>query len=474
MRNLIPGAAYRAAFLADKMPIFQRTVHVALARQQISQALAVIAQAQSGALLDAVLALPEDPALRESWQKLYEKLQTLKRSWSWYSGATANNFPDEADQTRGDEVRERVNVLERRINQIWRQMQSLRAPAAAAAATGAWAAHLPNDVLLLTYFPAGEEIWGFAMTTNGLTMARSLGHTEEILHQLYRWQGHLNQIQGVAPDYLHEHGAFFTHVAQQLLSNLYQHLLAPFAEQITSFPRLWIVPHGDLYGVPFPALFADETYLVQQHRVSLLPGLGFVHPSRSLPAETGPSLVGAYSDQGRLPHVAYEAAAVAALVPSPVLLLEGEMTTEALQQLLGQATLIHLATHANFRQDNPLFSYLQLADGRLTAHDLEGIRLQAILVVLSACETGRGGKVGGDMMGLTQAFLAAGARSLVASLWHVYDPATATLMERFYRLLARVSDPEQALAEAMRGILAADPIAHPYFWAPFIVMRGGS
>ncbi len=474
MRTLIPGAAYRAAFLADKMPIFQRAVRSALADQQIARALDVIAQAQSGALVDLLLVPPEDPGLREAWEKLHEELKTLKQAWSWYRDEPAADLSDGETSKRGDSAREQVRVLEKRINRTWRQMQSLRGPAAARRTEGAWAAHLPADVLLLTYFPAGEAIWGFAMTPDGRTTARSLGEKEAILQQLYRWQGHLSQVQGVAPDYLQKHGAFFTQVAQQLLHSLYRHLLLPFAEQIAGFSRLWIIPNGDLYGVPFAALFDGEAYLVQRRRVSLLPGLGFVRPAEPLPDSAGISLVGAYSDRGRLPHVAYEAAAVGVLVPRPVLLLEGEMTTEALRRLLVQATLVHLATHADFRQDNPLFSYLQLADGRLTAHDLEGIRLPASLVVLSACETGRGGELGGDMMGLTQAFLAAGARSLVASLWQVFDPATATLMERFYRLLADGSDPEQALADTMREILAADPTAHPYFWAPFVVMRGGS
>ena len=474
MRMMIPGAAYRAAFLADKMPIFQRAVRSALADHQIARALDIIAQAQSGALVDLLLVPPEDPVLRESWDKLHQELKALKQAWSWYRDEPTPDLSDGETSTRGEKAREQVRVLEKRINRIWRQMQSLRGPASARRPGGAWAAHLPADVLLLTYFAAGETIWGFAMTPDGHTIARPLGRTTEILQQLYRWQGHLSQVQGVAPAYLQRHGSFFTQVARQLLHNLYRDLLLPFAEQIAGFSRLWIIPNGDLYGVPFAALFDGASYLVQRHRVSLLPGLGFVRPARPSPDSTGISLIGAYSDRGRLARVAYEAAAVGALVPRPVLLLEGEMTAEALRRLLGRATLVHLATHADFRKDNPLFSYLQLADGRLTAHDLEGIRLQASLVVLSACETGRGGELGGDMVGLTQAFLDAGARSLVASLWQVFDPATATLMERFYRLLADVSDPEQALADTMREILATDPTAHPYFWAPFVVMRGGS
>ena len=99
--------------------------------------------------------------------------------------------------------------------------------------------------------------------------------------------------------------------------------------------------------------------------------------------------------------------------------------------------MLHLATHGDFRADNPLFSGLALADGSLTTLDCFNLRLRASLVTLSGCQTGRSVVSGGDeLLGLTRALLSAGAASLVLSLWAVEDISTARLMEAFYRNLA--------------------------------------
>jgi CHAT domain-containing protein len=126
---------------------------------------------------------------------------------------------------------------------------------------------------------------------------------------------------------------------------------------------------------------------------------------------------------------------------------------------------------------NPLFSWIDLApigdDGRFEVHEIYGLELDARLVVLSACETGLGGgaltsaPAGDDWVGLTRAFLTAGADNVLASLWRVEDLATARLMERFYAdLLSGASLPE-ALAASQRSLIRDQDTAHPFYWAGF-------
>ena len=145
---------------------------------------------------------------------------------------------------------------------------------------------------------------------------------------------------------------------------------------------------------------------------------------------------------------------------------------------------MHLATYGVLNKRNPLFSFVELApggghDGRLEVHEVFGLRLQAELVVLSACQTGLGtgalGDVptGDDWIGLTRAFLHAGAANVVASLWSVQDRATADLMERFYAGYATSADPTRALAVAQRALLAAPATVHPFYWAGFEVAGRG-
>ncbi len=157
------------------------------------------------------------------------------------------------------------------------------------------------------------------------------------------------------------------------------------------------------------------------------------------------------------------------------LLLEQDATQATLQEAMSQSHLIHLATHGHFRADNHLFSGLALEDGWLTTLDIANLRLQAALVTLSACQTGRHIVGGGDeLLGLMRAFLGAGASSLVATLWAVEDESTAQLMATFYGQLAAGLGKGAALRQAQLSLLAStgknDRYRHPYYWAPFFLV----
>src|SRR5256886_14408353 len=182
-----------------------------------------------------------------------------------------------------------------------------------------------------------------------------------------------------------------------------------------------------------------------------------------------------------LPASRREVAAIARLAGSDSRVLTGGAATEdAFRREAPTRRILHLATYGVLNKHNPLFSYVDLApggghDGRLEVHEVFGLRLQADLVVLSACQTGLGSgaladvPTGDDWVGLTRAFLHAGAARVVATLWPVEDQATAALMERFYEGLAAGADPARALALAQRALLAAPATAHPFTWAGFEV-----
>ena len=96
--------------------------------------------------------------------------------------------------------------------------------------------------------------------------------------------------------------------------------------------------------------------------------------------------------------------------------------------------MLHLACHAQFRSDNPLFSSLKLGDGWFTAQDAYGLRLHCGLVTLSACETAMNAVAPGDeFMGLPRGFFSAGSPTVMMSLWTIDDEATTELMVEFYR-----------------------------------------
>jgi CHAT domain-containing protein len=142
---------------------------------------------------------------------------------------------------------------------------------------------------------------------------------------------------------------------------------------------------------------------------------------------------------------------------------------DALRSAASGCGVLHLACHGLFRADNPMFSSLKLHDGWLTAADAMRLDLKGTLVTLSACESGRNEVFAGDeLIGLTRAFLGAGAATLAVSLWLVQDETTASLMARYYERLRDGAGPAEALRAAQLAIKDEHP--HPYYWAPFVLI----
>jgi CHAT domain-containing protein len=236
--------------------------------------------------------------------------------------------------------------------------------------------------------------------------------------------------------------------------------------------------------LPFAALFdRDGRFLVQRYEVAVTPSasvwlaLGERSPSR---AAAGVLAFAPRPDA--LPASRQEVAAIARLVGADV--LTGAAASEAaFRRDAPSRRVLHLATYGILNKQNPLFSFVELAaggnqDGRLEVHEVFGLHLAADLVVLSACQTGLASGAladvppGDDWVGLTRAFLHAGAAHVVATLWPVDDWATAALMERFYQGYASDAEPARALAEAQRALLAQPATSHPFYWAGFVVAEG--
>jgi CHAT domain-containing protein len=145
---------------------------------------------------------------------------------------------------------------------------------------------------------------------------------------------------------------------------------------------------------------------------------------------------------------------------------------------LSRARRIHLATHGIMSERQPQYSGLVLTldddpqeDGLLQVYEVFNLKLNAELVVLSACRTGLGKEVKGEgLVGLTRAFLYAGARSLVVSLSQVVDASTAELMATFYREMDRSGEKADALRQAKLKVIEGGRYAHPYYWSPFILV----
>jgi CHAT domain-containing protein len=150
---------------------------------------------------------------------------------------------------------------------------------------------------------------------------------------------------------------------------------------------------------------------------------------------------------------------------------------------LGEYRFVHFATHAVRDDDHPELSGILLSlvdrrgqaqDGFLRLHDVVRLKLNADVVVLSACETGLGTSVSNHgPTGLAQGIFAAGAARVVSSLWKVDDEATAELMRLFYRrLLAGSTSAAAALRDAQMAMMARPRWRDPYYWSSFVIQGG--
>lgn len=260
------------------------------------------------------------------------------------------------------------------------------------------------------------------------------------------------------------------------LMYLYHHLIEPVRPLLAGRRVAYIIPHGSLKRLPFPALLRpDGTALIDEIAVAYAPSLAILaHCQRQhRTALTTCFAAGVRADHAGPPRAEEEAAAVAALFgthPRPA-------TRAALLGEGSQCTLIHLSAHSTFggtQSGNVVTSFegLALEDGPLTPLNIAAMDCRASLVTLSACNTAQADLLLGwttEMAGLIGAFMRAGCPSVMASLWPVADAVAPRMASAFYSALQRngVSAAE-ALQEAQRAIKARvdEGYDHPYFWAP--------
>ena len=233
-----------------------------------------------------------------------------------------------------------------------------------------------------------------------------------------------------------------------LLRRCYELLIAPFADVIAAESSLIIVPDRDLFALPFAALLdVDGKHLIEKHTVRVVPSAGtlieleqrlFSRPTSD--AKLTALVVGDPDFHGwksKLPGAEAEAKEVWKRLQEQgetTYLSGGEATKANVLEALGACAYVHLATHG--AADGVYLSGRTEAEGKLTMAEVQELDLpRARLVVLSECDSFKGELKADGVIGITRAFVAAGAPTLVASLWEVSDIATRKLMTRFYDAL---------------------------------------
>lgn len=465
----LPGDELRGAFFADHLAPYQGLLALALqahGRQPTqAHALRVLQRMDSvraRALAERLRqgAAPGDDAVADD---LRARLQWLHRRLQRQAD------DGQPSATLADTLRQAENALLEHTRR-----QRLAQPVAAAGPRAGFnlpvlrAALQPGDALVVQA-RLGDELLACIVRKTGVQVLRHVASFDAVLSawRLARFQ--LDALRhGAAP--LQAHLPVLEQRARHRLQALHDLLWAPLADALTDAHRVLVVPAEGLAGLPFAALHDGLTSLSQRHLLAQAPSVQVALHGLQRPALPAQQVL-AVGESSRLPHAGTEAARVAGLFPQGRALTDAQATLAALQQQAPQADVLHLACHAQFRHDNPMFSALHLLDGPLTAEQAERLVLRPGVVVLSACETGLAGQAGGhEQMGLVRAFLVAGASRVLASLWPVDDAVTAVFMDHFYRALQRGLAPAQALGDAQTAVACQHP--HPAFWAGFVLFGG--
>ena len=261
-------------------------------------------------------------------------------------------------------------------------------------------------------------------------------------------------------------------------------IFAPIEKDIKT-KNVVIVPHGVLHKLPFAALNDGSRYLIDKYALSVLPSLSaleFVvkkrNPDKGRLLALGNPIADYAPGFYELPNSESEISTISQHFLKNEIFLKNEATESVVKDKCHAFDVIHLASHGEFNEKQPLFSGLLLArdkrnDGYLQVHEVFGLELkEANLITLSACETALAKVEGGDdLVGLSRAFIYAGTPSILGTLWKVDDPATARIMEIFYdNWRHKGASKAKALRNAQIALKSIPAWSHPYFWAPFIMI----
>jgi CHAT domain-containing protein/tetratricopeptide (TPR) repeat protein len=328
-------------------------------------------------------------------------------------------------------------------------------------------ADLPDTTTLVEYFTAGDELLAFIISKDDAKVVRRLCTTNTILKMQARLRFQLDNFV-LDRQYVNLHSGQLLESARFWLRELYEGLVAPFIREIRS-PHIVIVPHGPLHFLPFHAFYDGQKYLMDEYEFSYAPSasvMKYCFEEVEI-ASNSPLLVGVPDENA--PLIGEEIARLTRVFPHAAVLYDEQATRAAFIEKSKASSFLHIATHATFRHDNPMFSSFKLADGWFTALDLFSIVCETNLVTLSGCQSGVSEVTGGDdLLGFMRAFLYAGARSLLLSLWNVNDESTTALMAHFYREWQKGASKSSALRSAMRSVRDEHP--HPFYWAPFLLV----
>jgi tetratricopeptide (TPR) repeat protein len=481
LRSSLVRDELKISFMKNKTELYERLVELCLGgtirNTSTAEAFGYIELAKSRSLTESIS--QRSHSLQDSQSghsEFVHKIRDLREELNWYQqrieleqlrpGGNSGNRIEGLHQKAQGKEKELLKVLG---EQHETEIGSAVLPVQNQMPLGRIQSALQPEETLLEYFFAGDRILAAVLTRNSLAVVpvTTASRVSDAL-RLLRFQLSKFQMPSAVTDSMSDimYRATVAH-----LSELYKELVLPLRSQLTS-AHLVIVPHGILHYLPFHALHDGQEFLLDRYTFSYAPSATVYALCQLQVAKPGSGCLILGVPDPQAPLIQTEVEAVHRALPDSELFLGDPANHQLFAEVAPGKRLIHVATHGNFRPDNPMFSGFRLSDSYVYLYELYQMHLSSELLTLSGCSTGLNVIAAGDeLVGLIRGALHAGARSLLLSLWEVNDESTSVFMTSMYQRLREFRSKAEAVAEAAKEVRAEHP--HPYFWAPFVLVGKG-
>jgi CHAT domain-containing protein/Tfp pilus assembly protein PilF len=506
-RRVAGGEQEQQRFFENKVAPYHAMVHLSLAQHDTTQALIYAERAKGRVLLDVISsgrtditkAMTSDELKRD--RELSAEIASLNTQLARLKAQTKPPEAQLADiQARLNKTRLEYEAFQANLYAAHPELKVQRGQTQPLTLDEV-AALLPDaQTAILEYVVTEDKSYLFVLRKG------SKAAVEVTVHTLNVKSTELAQMAESFRQRVAERDLTVKQPAQRL----YDLLIKPAEGQLGTVRKLYIVPDGTLWNVPFQALHQGrQGYLLEQYAVGYAPSLSVLRemakrantlrtPQRgprddsqsTLLAMGNPVLSGDTITKVRftrrdeplspLPDAEKEVHTLGQLYGPNSRVLIGRQAREATMKAeAGKFKILHFATHAILDDRNPLYSHIILSradnemndDGLLEAWELMKLDLNAELAVLSACETARGRIAAGEgIIGMSWALFVAGSPAAVVSQWKVDSARSSELMIEFHRnLLRKRMTKSEALRQAALKVFRG-PYNHPAYWAGFILI----
>lgn len=457
LRASIKLEEFKNGFIENKQDLYKEIIILLLEMGQKEEAFNYSERARARSFID-LLGKHKLNLKNDSDQELFERVQNLKQQIFEAEEALL-----EADNKDFIKTKEKLANLKNQLQDSATELKEKNSELSSFVTVDPLKladlhALLDEDVALIEYFVTENEVIAWVVHGNKLDLARTAIEEKKLTDLIKKYR---ISMEGLMP-------------MDRISRDLYDILIKPVEPFLERVRYVGIIPHGSLHYLSFASLKNDSGYFIEQQPIFYSPSasaLKYTFERRTKEKNVKVLAIG-NPDLGSfnydLPLSEMEANSIKWSFADVDILLRKEAKESWLIKNIENYGIIHIASHGEFNDINPLFSALKLVrdvteDGNLKVSEIFSLNIKADLVTLSACQTGLGEITSGDeIIGLNRAFFYAGTHSIISSLWRISDISTAVLIKHFYRNYKKHNKAE-ALRKAQ--LFIKKHYSHPSYWS---------